>query len=98
LSSEESLDVPLPLAPAGLAALERSDHVLKQLKKVFDVWSSSVSTPELQAAERLRESVLSVGNTIDSADGYRAFRGRDACIDALMRERGFPVPAAAKAD
>jgi peptidyl-dipeptidase Dcp len=50
------------------------------------------------AAKRLRESVFSVGNTIDPADGYRAFRGRDARIDALMRKRGFPVPAAPKAD
>jgi peptidyl-dipeptidase Dcp len=48
-------------------------------------------------ARRLRENVFSVGNTIDPADGYRAFRGRDARIDALMRKRGFPVPAA-KAD
>jgi peptidyl-dipeptidase Dcp len=45
-------------------------------------------------ARRLRESVFSVGNTVDPADGYRAFRGRDARIDALMRKRGFPVPAA----
>jgi peptidyl-dipeptidase Dcp len=49
-------------------------------------------------AKRLRESVFSVGNTIDPADGYRAFRGRDARIDALMRKRGFPVPTPAKAD
>ncbi|HXK11253.1 MAG TPA: M3 family metallopeptidase [Vicinamibacteria bacterium] len=48
-------------------------------------------------AGRLRENVFSVGNTIDPADGYRAFRGRDARIDALMRKRGFPV-AAPKAD
>ena len=26
------------------------------------------------------------------AEAYRAFRGRDAKIDALMRDRGFPVP------
>jgi peptidyl-dipeptidase Dcp len=46
-------------------------------------------------AKRLRDNVFSVGNTIDPADGYRAFRGRDAGIAALMRKRGFPVPAAA---
>ena len=45
-------------------------------------------------AKRLSDHVLSVGNTIDPADGYRAFRGRDAGIDALMRKRGFPVPTA----
>jgi peptidyl-dipeptidase Dcp len=48
-------------------------------------------------AKRLRDNVFSVGNTIDPADGYRAFRGRDAGIDALMRKRGFPVPAASPA-
>jgi peptidyl-dipeptidase Dcp len=47
-------------------------------------------------ARRLRENVFAVGNTIDPADGYRAFRGRDAGIDALMRKRGFPVPAPVK--
>ena len=40
-------------------------------------------------AERLRRHVFSVGNTIDPADGYRAFRGRDPRIDGLMRKRGF---------
>jgi peptidyl-dipeptidase Dcp len=46
-------------------------------------------------AQRLTDHVFSVGNTIDPADGYRAFRGRDAGIAALMRKRGFPVPATA---
>ena len=48
-------------------------------------------------AGRLNDHVFSVGNTVDPADGYRAFRGRDAGIAALMRKRGFPVPAAAAA-
>ncbi|HVT43759.1 MAG TPA: M3 family metallopeptidase [Thermoanaerobaculia bacterium] len=43
-------------------------------------------------AERLRRHIFSVGNTIDPAIGYRAFRGRDPQIDALMRKRGFPIP------
>ncbi len=45
-----------------------------------------------EVAQRLRENVFSVGNTIDPADGYRGFRGSDAGIDALMRKRGFAVP------
>ena len=40
-------------------------------------------------AERLRKHVFSIGNTIDPAEGYRAFRGRDPKIDALMKKRGF---------
>lgn len=45
-------------------------------------------------AKRLVETVLSVGNTIDPADGFRAFRGRDVDTSALMRSRGFPVTTA----
>jgi peptidyl-dipeptidase Dcp len=44
--------------------------------------------------QRLRDNVFSAGNTVDPADAYRAFRGRDAGITALMRERGFPEPGA----
>jgi peptidyl-dipeptidase Dcp len=44
-------------------------------------------------ASMLRATVLSVGNTVDPAESFRAFRGRDVTIDALMRDRGFPVPA-----
>lgn len=40
-------------------------------------------------AERLRKHVFSIGNTIDPAEAYRAFRGRDPKIDALMKKRGF---------
>jgi peptidyl-dipeptidase Dcp len=45
-------------------------------------------------AEGLREHVLSIGNTLDPAESFRAFRGRDPRVDALMRKRGF-APAAA---
>jgi peptidyl-dipeptidase Dcp len=48
-------------------------------------------------AKRLRDNVFSVGNTVDPADGYRSFRGRDPGIAALMRKRGFPVPGASAA-
>ena len=40
-------------------------------------------------AQRLRQHIFSVGNTIDPAEAYRAFRGRDPRIEALMRKRGF---------
>jgi peptidyl-dipeptidase Dcp len=40
-------------------------------------------------AERLRKSIFSVGNTVDPAEAYRAFRGRDPKVDALMKKRGF---------
>lgn len=44
-----------------------------------------------KVADRLRQYVFSVGNTIDPAEGYRGFRGRDPKVEALMKKRGFPV-------
>lgn len=40
-------------------------------------------------AAKLVEHLFAPRNAIDPADAYRAFRGRDATIDALMRDRGF---------
>jgi peptidyl-dipeptidase Dcp len=42
-----------------------------------------------RVAQRLRKYIFSVGNTIDPAVGYRAFRGRDPRVAALMKKRGF---------
>ncbi|MFT2008974.1 M3 family metallopeptidase [Pontibacter sp. 13R65] len=50
-----------------------------------------------EVAKRLHQHVFSVGNTIDPAEGYKAFRGRDPKVEALMRKRGFPVKEAAGA-
>jgi peptidyl-dipeptidase Dcp len=63
----------------------------------YEAFTEAKGPYDKAVAQRLREHVFSVGNTIDPADGYRAFRGRDATIDALMRKRGFPVSAAASA-
>ncbi len=46
-----------------------------------------------ELAERLVRYLFSPCNSVDPADAYRAFRERDARIDALMRDRGFSVPA-----
>jgi peptidyl-dipeptidase Dcp len=42
-------------------------------------------------AQRLHDTIMSVGDTIDPAAGFRAFRGRDVDTRALLRKRGFPV-------
>ncbi len=49
-----------------------------------------------ELAKKLVEHLFAPCNSVDPAEAYRAFRGRDAKIDALMRDRGFPVPDATK--
>ncbi len=45
-----------------------------------------------ELAKKLVEHLFAARNAVDPAEAYRAFRGRDAEIGALMRARGFPVP------
>ncbi|MDP1830397.1 MAG: M3 family metallopeptidase [Archangium sp.] len=42
-------------------------------------------------ANRLYEAVMSVGDTVDPAEAFRAFRGRDPKPDALLRAKGFAL-------
>lgn len=45
-------------------------------------WSSEMAT-------RFRQHVLSDGNSIDRAEAYRRFSGRDPDVTALLKERGL---------
>jgi len=57
----------------------------------FGAFTEAGGPYDKKVADRLRKSIFSVGNTIDPAEAYRNFRGRDPNVDALMRMRGFPV-------
>ena len=59
-----------------------------------DTWaafeeSGNVWDPAI--ARRFAETILTTGNEIDRAEAYRQFRGRDPDVNALLRNRGFPV-------
>ena len=43
-------------------------------------------------AAKLVKYLFSPRGSIDPAVAFRLFRGRDANIDALMRDKGFPIP------
>jgi len=45
-----------------------------------------------ELARKLVDNLFAVRNAVDPEEAYRAFRGRDAGIEPLMRDRGFPVP------
>ncbi len=55
-----------------------------------DVWNREI-------ADRFRKTLLSTGNETERVEAYRAFRGRDPDVNALLKRRGFPTTAAAAA-
>lgn len=73
---------------AGYYSYLWSDTLTADAAEVFEA-AGSFYDPKV--AKSLHDNIMSVGNTIDPADGFRAFRGRDVDISALLRKRGFPV-------
>ncbi|MFA5264470.1 MAG: M3 family metallopeptidase [Opitutaceae bacterium] len=58
----------------------------------YEAFTEAKGPYDKDVAAKLLKCIFSIGNTMDPAEAYRAFRGRDPGIDALMRKRGFPVP------
>ena len=57
-----------------------------------DTWEAFEKDPfNRTIADKFRTILLSTGNETDRAEAYRAFRGRDPDVGALLRRRGFPV-------
>jgi peptidyl-dipeptidase Dcp len=55
----------------------------------FGAFTDAGGPYDKTVAERLRNHIFSVGNSVDPEEGYRNFRGRDPQVEALMRKRGF---------
>ncbi len=79
---------------AGYYSYLWSDVITADAAEAFAEAPGGLYDPAV--AKRLRDHIFSIGNTVDPADAYRAFRGRDPSIDALMRKRGFPVPGGSR--
>ena len=57
-----------------------------------DTWAAFEADPfNRTIADRFRTVLLATGNETDRAEAYRAFRGRDPDVTALLKRRGFPV-------
>jgi len=55
----------------------------------FEAFTEAGGPYDQQVAKRLHDTIMSVGNTVDPAEAFRNFRGRDPRPDALLRARGF---------
>jgi len=57
----------------------------------FAAFEETGSPWDKATAERFANVLLSTGNETDRAEAYRAFRGRDPDVRALLEQRGFPT-------
>ena len=73
---------------AGYYSYLWSDALTADAAEVFEE-AGTYYKPEL--AKSLFDNIMSVGDTIDPAEGFKKFRGRPVDTGALLRKRGFPV-------
>ncbi|HJV69308.1 M3 family metallopeptidase [Ideonella sp.] len=64
-------------------------------RDAFDAFTETGDAFDAATAERYRKTVLSVGNSVDPAEAFRDFRGRDPQVEALLRANGFAPDAQA---
>ncbi len=57
----------------------------------FAAFEEAGSPWDKATADRFAKLLLSTGNETDRATAYRAFRGRDPDVNALLKKRGFPT-------
>jgi peptidyl-dipeptidase Dcp len=55
----------------------------------FDAFVEAGSPFDAAVAARLKRHIYSAGNSVEPAATYRAFRGRDASVQPLLRKRGL---------
>ena len=68
-----------------------ADVLTADAAEAFEAAPSGYYDKDLAA--KLVEHLFAPRNAIDPADAYRAFRGRDPEVGALMRDRGFAPKA-----
>ena len=55
----------------------------------FEAFTEAGGPFDKKVAKKYHDSIVSVGNTVDPAEAYRKFRGRDPKVEALLKSRGF---------
>jgi peptidyl-dipeptidase Dcp len=74
---------------AGYYGYMWADVLTSDAAQAFEEAPGGYYDPEVSG--RLVEFLFAPRNSIDPAEAYRLFRGQDAEVSALMRDRGFPV-------
>ena len=73
---------------AGYYGYLWSDALTADAAEVFE---EAGTYYDKEISKKLYNDIMSVGDTIDPAEGFRRFRGRDVDTKALLRKRGFPT-------
>jgi oligopeptidase A len=76
---------------AGYYSYKWAEVLSADAYSAFEEMSESNGILDLKVGARFRDEVLAVGGSRPAAESFRAFRGREPSVDALLRHSGMTV-------
>lgn len=55
----------------------------------FEAFQETGNVFDKETANRVRKYIYESGNTIDPREAFKAFRGRDAIIEPMLKKKGL---------
>ncbi len=80
---------------AGYYSYKWAEVLSADAYAAFEESVGSDGQPSAETGRRYREAILEAGGSRPAMESFKAFRGREPRLDALMRHQGMAEPAAA---
>ena len=74
---------------AGYYSYKWAEVLSADAYSLFEEMRGSNGIVDARAGQRFRDEILAVGGSRPAADSFRAFRGREPRVDALLRHNGM---------
>jgi oligopeptidase A len=74
---------------AGYYSYKWAEVLSADAYSLFEEMSDSNGVLDARAGQRFRDEILAVGGSRPAAESFRAFRGREPSVDALLRHNGM---------
>lgn len=80
---------------AGYYSYKWAEVLSADAYAAFEETQGADGTPNLSTAQKYLQSILEMGGSRSAMDNFKAFRGREPQLDALLRHQGMAEEAAA---
>ena len=78
---------------AGYYSYKWAEVLSADAYAAFEETAAADGTPSAETGRRYRQAILEVGGSRPAMDSFKAFRGREPQLDALLRHQGMIAPA-----
>ena len=78
---------------AGYYSYKWAEVLSADAYAAFEESANADGSPSLETGRRYRQEILEAGGSRPALDSFKAFRGREPSLDALLRHQGMVVNA-----